>query len=149
MSLTAIRKDITTVEHGVILHGCNMQRAYRSGVAGAIRKKWPEAYESFMAVPSDKLVLGNVDKVKIDSSLWVFNCFTQEYYGRDGKRYASLEAIWMALEHGFTFATSCDLPVFMPKIGCGLGGLDWESAVGPLVDELRKETGALVTVYEI
>jgi O-acetyl-ADP-ribose deacetylase (regulator of RNase III) len=149
VSLSVIEKDITTVGHGVILHGCNMQKAYRSGVAGAIRKKWPVAYESFMAVPSDRLFLGNVDRVKIDPSLWIFNCFTQKYYGRDGKRYASLDGIRAAVEKGLIFATSCDLPVFMPKIGCGLGGLDWVTEVEPIIEELLKIHEVLVTIYEI
>ena len=42
-----IQKDITTVEEGVVLHGCNCSGGFGSGVAGAIRKKWPDVYEMF------------------------------------------------------------------------------------------------------
>jgi len=31
-----------------------------------------------------------------------------------------------------------DLPIYMPRIGCGLGGLDWDTEVGPIVEKINE-----------
>jgi len=148
MSFTIIKKDITTVELGVILQGVNCQHVMGSGVALAIKTKWPEVYDAFINTHPRDRRLGNVNIIKLGESLWVFNCFTQVFYGRDGKRYASLGGISETVMKGFIFAKVNKLPVFMPKIGCGLGGLDWESEVEPIIEELRDKYQVLVTICE-
>ena len=37
----------------------------------------------------------------------------------------------------------------MPKIGCGLGGLDWDTEVKPIVEKLSALNQVNVYVYEI
>jgi len=154
MTLKIINENITTVTSGVIAHGCNCQGKFASGVAGAIRAKWPAAYVKFMSTPKNQRVLGNVSIAPIiPDVLWVFNCFTQEFYGRDGKLYASLGAIKKSLEMAFLFARFGDYPnmdrtIHMPKIGCGLGGLNWDE-VEPIVLTLKKDYDLKVNIYEI
>ena len=76
--MNMIEKDITTVESGFILHGVNCQRTMGSGVAKAIRAKWPKLYKEYKnTIP----MLGKVQLIHINADLWVINCFTQEYYG--------------------------------------------------------------------
>lgn len=118
------KMDITTVEHGIIAHGVNCQRRMGSGVALAIRMKFPKAYYSYM----DNLhpTLGAVNFAPIDQDLVVANCYTQDRYGRDGKVYASLSAIRNCLETIVYMRLDEGAPVYMPRIGCGLGGLKWE-----------------------
>lgn len=148
MPFTIVKKDITTVERGVILHGVNCQNVMGSGVAKAIKTKWPKVYDAFISTQKKDRILGHTNIIKLDENLWVFNCFTQVYYGRDGERYASLEGISEAVEKGFIFAKINKLPIFMPKIGCGLGGVDWESEVEPIIENLRNKHQVLVTIYE-
>ena len=40
--------DITEAPEVVIVHGCNTQGAMGSGVAKAIRRKYPWAYEAYI-----------------------------------------------------------------------------------------------------
>ena len=42
-----IQKDITTERHGLIIHGVNCQGVMGSGVALAIRNKWPVVYDEY------------------------------------------------------------------------------------------------------
>lgn len=149
MFMKIVHKDITTVTHGVIPHGVNCQGVMGSGVAKAIKEKWPEIYNQFKNGGTGKKMLGEVQYSHVGKSLWVLNCFTQEYYGRDGKRYASLEAVQEALGAVFSFAATKKLPVCMPKIGCGLGGLSWSDEVMPIVTELSATYDVSVFVYEI
>jgi O-acetyl-ADP-ribose deacetylase (regulator of RNase III) len=136
-----IKKDITTVTHGIIAHGVNCQGVMRSGVAKAIREKWPEVYEAYMTVKPSRDLLGAAQGINVSNDLRVYNCWTQEYYGRDGRRYASPSAVYRALRRVFDDANAMRREVYLPKIGCGLGGLDWETEVKPMVEKFEKHFG--------
>ena len=139
-----IEKSVIDVETGIVAHGVNCQGKMGSGVAGAIREKWPIVYESYKK--QGEVILGGCQLVTINDSLHVANCYTQKFYGYDGNKYADPNAIGRSMEVVGMFADMYDLPVFMPKIGCGLGGLDWGEDVLPIMEyiaEIYKE----VTFY--
>jgi len=123
--------------------------AMGSGVALAIRNKWPIVYEKYKKCheawkPRTDLLLGTILPVEIDDKLIVINLFSQVYYGKDGRKYASPEAIGTGLlsvvdivrlykkRHG------TDYHVYLPRIGCNLGGLDWYKDVCPIVEEIDR-----------
>lgn len=132
--------DITLETEGVIVSGCNLSGANGSGLAGALKRKWPMVYKRYMEVYSkwkreDKDIfshLGDIDIITIDKSLYVINAFTQKYCGYDGKRYADPDAIDNALEKVFKFCSLYDLPLKTVKIGCDLGGLSWKDEIEPI-----------------
>ncbi len=132
------QKDITTVESpGLIAHGVNCQNAMGSGVARALYTQWPKVKSEYHQRGS--MILGDTQFVEVEPGLVVANCFTQEYYGRDG-RYASLRAVRESLEDAAKYALD-ELAlneVHMPRIGCGLGGLDWDEEVEPMLIELEE-----------
>ena len=133
-------KDITTVEKGIIAHGVNAQKVMNKGVAKAIRNKWPIVYERYMAMPKGSSMLGESDVIKVGSDLYVANCYTQEFYGDyQSIAYARPELILESLSVVFNFSKLYDVDVYMPKIGCGLGGLDWDGIVLPLVERLESK----------
>lgn len=146
-----IKHDVTNTIRGVVAHGCNCQGVMGSGVAKAIRAKWPLAYTRYHEFvnawqhPKSELLglsqLINVGHPVIDeiNSLFVANMFTQERYGADGKVYADLTAIEKALGTTMAFCRGANLPLYMPHVGCGLGGLSWGDDVGPVVDKLQAE----------
>lgn len=135
-------KDLTTVETGIVVHGVNCQGRMGSGVALAIRNKWPEVYDRYRAVDqnieTDKKasLLGSFHFIKVAPNLFVGNLYTQVYYGNDGKRYANCDAIKQTLFGTAAFADAHQLPVSMPRLGCGLGGLIWDIDVGPLLEDI-------------
>lgn len=128
--MRVVKGDLLSATEGYIVHGCNCQGVMGSGVALAIKRKYPKVYASYVEfcfiygnIPSD--MLGRVNSVYINSQLRVLNAFTQEEYGRDGKQYASYKAIEDVL---IRLSNNIDsqVPIHMPKIGCGLGGATWE-----------------------
>ena len=144
-----VQKDITTVTApGLIAHGVNCQNAMGSGVARALYTKWPEVKSEYHRCGS--MILGDAQFVDVEIGLVVANCFTQEYYGRDGRQYASLSAIRDSLTDTVLHAQVMRLPeVHLPKIGCGLGGLDWKKDLEPLLKELEAELDiTFVVCYE-
>lgn len=147
-------KNISTIDHGVVGHGVNCQGVMASGVAAAIRATWPRAYEVYMSAfdgrPQSKPeMLGSVQIIEITPSLFVVNMFTQVFYGRDYKQYASEDAIARALIKACSFANTKELPLYIPKIGCGLGGLDWDDQVEPIVNHVadRLTTDVVVCLH--
>jgi len=108
-----------------------------SGVARALYMQWPIVKAEYHKRGS--MVLGDTQFVEVEPGLVVVNCFTQEYYGRDGERYASPHALKEALTLVAYEACDRDLDaVYIPRIGCGLGGLDWEEDVVPVLLEIEK-----------
>lgn len=133
-----ITKDITTLTSGVIAHGVNCQGKMGSGVAKALREKWPVIFETYSLLPTGKIMLGKSNLVRVGDrdELFVVNCYTQLFYGYGGGKYADAKAVLTSLSDAFMWADYYDLPLYMPKIGAGLGGLDWEDDVEPIVEEL-------------
>mgnify|MGYP005867416451 CR=1 FL=1 len=143
MKFEYINQDITEEDSGVIVHGVNCQGVMGSGVALAIRKKWPEVYEDYKSLcdriePKTQL-LGLNNLVPIDSDLLIVNAFTQLNYGKDGKKYASLNAIEDCMNKLSTTLNRESIgTVKMPMIGCGLGGLDWNDVLRAIKKELNE-----------
>ena len=135
-----LKKDITTVDYGIVGHGCNASGGFGSGVAGAIRKKWPIMYEEYQKYfQAGVLELKFVHVVRIKENLYVANMITQQKYGRDGKKYACPQAVENTLSNVVNLAYSYNLPLYVPKIGCGLGGLSWNKDVKPIFEDVSNE----------
>lgn len=126
---------------GIVAHGCNCSGGFASGVAGAIRQRWPIAYDKYKEIIGNGNLsyLGTVQFIVpyVDTDLIIANCFTQKFYGRNG-RFAIPTAIESSLRQVYKMADQTDLPIYMPKIGCGLGGLSWDREVFPIIESLDK-----------
>jgi O-acetyl-ADP-ribose deacetylase (regulator of RNase III) len=136
------QKDITTVTKGIILQGCNAQGVMGSGVAKAIRDKWPGVFAGYKQMCDKKAIkselMGNCSIYDVpDLPVVILNSITQEWYGRDGKVYADKNAIDTAMLTACLVADSEPNPpvsIYLPKIGCGLGGLSWDLDIKPIVE---------------
>jgi O-acetyl-ADP-ribose deacetylase (regulator of RNase III) len=142
-------KDITTVQApALIAHGVNCSDAMGSGVARAIYMKWPTVKAMYHSEGSMRL--GDAQIVEVEDNLVVANCFTQSGYGREGLRYACTSAIKMALSTAACVAMDRGLDkVYIPRIGCGLGGLDWEEDVVPALLEIEKHAPINFVICDI
>ena len=132
------KKNITDVRTGIVMHSVNCAKKMASGVAKDIRAKWAIVYDRYMTQPGGRVMLGAADIIPIPEydRLYVANVYGQEYYGYDGKKYASLAAIKQGTETVLEFAQAYTLPVYLPKIGSARGGLDWDTEVEPTLQEL-------------
>jgi len=139
-----VKGDVTDAQQQVIAHGCNCSGGFGSGVAGAIRRKYPAVREAYLK--HEPKTLGTCQYVPHADRIWV-NAFTQQKYGRDGKQYADLTAVGYCLADIADYMEANELvSIAMPKIGCGLGGLDWDQ-VSVLVEGLFEDHE--VYVYEL
>lgn len=130
--------DITTVESGIIVHGCNAQGRMNSGVAKAIRNKYPDVFNTYQAGLKavnvlNKTGLGCVFPYHYynnTNELIIMNAITQEFYGAGIKQvsYKALHSCFIKIRsYVKTIYTNIgNLPsINYPLIGAGLGGGDW------------------------
>lgn len=126
MNIKIVEKDITNSEATLILHQTNCQYTMNSGVAKAIKNKWPIVYSEYMSLKSQDL--GNIQIVKIEPGKYVVNMFAQKYYGYDGIRYTSYDALDKCLQAVAKFCCeeeidSVAIPYYM---SCDRGGASWD-----------------------
>ena len=131
--------DITLVTEGVIAHGVNCLGVMGAGVALAIRNRWPSVYDAYERnTRLGEQLLGSAHAIRVSDNLWVVNCYTQKTVGPRGTgRYADPEALRRSVEFAFSHAAATELTLHLPRIGCDLGGLDWESEVLPIFEDLN------------
>jgi hypothetical protein len=146
--ITTINKDILTVDKGVIVHSVNCIGAV-GGLAGAIARKWPKNAEQYKAhVKRQKLpimLLGSVFEVNVAHNVVVANLFGQNNVGTSKQQteYAALISGFKNIAETFFVGNDreerdygnpfrlVEAPIaltdmYIPyKIGCGLGGADW------------------------
>lgn len=146
LSYNLLKADITLETEGLIVSGCNLSGANGSGLAGALKAKWPVVYDRYMAIYNKWKAegdifsnLGKIDVIHIQDNLYVANGFTQKFYGYDGRRYADPDAVKAVLKASFNFCSLYDIPLKTVKIGCDRGGLSWENEVEPILLELIVE----------
>ena len=138
-----------------ICHQVNCQGAMRSGIAKAIRDKWPKVYNEYMDWYKDwerraddlgasyedggptgsELMLGQTQFVEIENNQVVVNMAAQQHYGYDGRRYTSYDAFWSCLgaikdyvPHGFSIG-------FPDHIGSLRGGANW-NVIKTMIEEV-------------
>ena len=137
MKIRYVNGDLFTTEIEHILHGCNAQGVMGSGVAKIIKEQYFDAYK-FYAEQYDKhgLKLGDVQFLPANNKI-IINAITQEFYGRDGKRYVSYDAVAAAMKTtNRVLKLSGYTQLAMPKIGAGYGGGDWDVIARIIEQEL-------------
>lgn len=117
--------NLLDVARGLIVHSCNCQGKMGTGVALAIRNKWPKVYNAYVAeYHRGALKLGRIGAIWVAHELVVVNAMTQDRYGRD-KRYTDYDAVYECFEKINRLALVDHLPVHFPKMGCANAGGDW------------------------
>lgn len=138
--MKVIHGDLLSVERGIIVHGCNARGVMGSGIARAIRQKWPRAYDAYMRTHQKHgLELGTCIAVAVndDKSLYVINAITQKNYGHDrAVRYVDYTAVRQCFGKIHDFAKPLNLPIYYPLIGAGLANGSWDIISTIIADAL-------------
>lgn len=137
-----LNQDVTTARQQIIVHQVNCKGRMGSGVAKAIKEKFPNVYTEYVKYCSRygrpcvlNGLLGDCQIVEIDEpnrnrpdKQYVANLFAQNDYGYDGKMYTSYDAFLKGLRTLKEFCIEHNIKsiAFPEKIGCGRGGADWQ-----------------------
>lgn len=127
-------------------HGCNRVGVMGAGIALQFRMRYPRMYRQYRALCLDRSQAFELGEVFFwdEDTPYVFNLSTQE---RPGVR-ADKRAIQMAAERMKFIAKRNDIEsIAIPRIGAGLGKLEWADVRGIFLAVFRDWVGRLV-VYE-
>lgn len=130
-----IKKDITTITQGVIMHQVNCKNKMGAGVAKALYTAYPQvkaeyhqiAYNQQFNTPEKRF--GLLQPVKINEDLIIFNSFSQLDYGCNKSiKYTDEDVLMTNLKRFNKYAKYHHLPAYVPeRIGCGLANGNWNT----------------------
>jgi O-acetyl-ADP-ribose deacetylase (regulator of RNase III) len=125
--MQVIEQDLFDVTGGIIAHQVNCQGVMGSGVAAIVRRKYPQAYDSYVELcqrlgPGS--LLGMVQPVKVAEDLTVLNVFGQASFGAKTRNtsYDATADAWEKIASHYGRDVVIHIPYLM---GCALGGGDW------------------------
>jgi len=124
-------------------HGCNCAGTMDSGVSVAFKKRWPRMFEEYHQRCADqRFRLGDVFVWSEDEQI-VYNLAIQENW----KKRPKLAALKRSLSKAIELAALAGVErLALPRIGAGVGGLDWPR-VKKLLTELGAETKLELVVF--
>jgi O-acetyl-ADP-ribose deacetylase (regulator of RNase III) len=124
--------------------GCNCAGAMDAGVAVAFKKRWPRMFEDYAARCKDgRFHLGDV-AVWSEDEVTVYSVAIQEHW----KKKAQLSALARGLRKAVSLAEHAGVErIGVPRIGAGLGGLDW-NRVKSVLEQVGAETKVTLVVFE-
>ena len=140
-----VEGNLVDTEAKVIIHQTNCTFGFGSGVAKAIKDKWPvvaekhhNACEANMKENDGKTakLLGKIQPVYVGNGQYVINMFSQDTYGYDGAKYTSYDALDSCLKkvaewcHKNSISTIA-LPINM---SCVRGGASWNVVYAMICD---------------
>jgi O-acetyl-ADP-ribose deacetylase (regulator of RNase III) len=153
-----VKGNLLESECQYICHQVNCQAKMNSGVAKAIREKWPIVYDKYVTkydntkydilcrygnfeiMPEvSEVLLGDIQCVYINSSKIIINMFAQQYYGYDGRRYTSYDAFWSCLGKIREEVPEGSLIAFPDHIGSCRGGANWNVIRTMIAEALGNE----------
>lgn len=147
-----VKGNLLDATEDIICHQVNCQGVMGSGVAKAIRDKWPEVFISYYQCchrykEAGESPMGTIWGVRTsDTNQWVVNMFAQNLYGYDGNRYTSYDAFYKCLESIAGGIKSTDSIAFPYKIGSDRGGASWDVIYAMICDVLCDRD---VTIYKL
>lgn len=129
-----------------IINPVNTVGVMGAGLALQFKIRYPEMFYWYKTLCDDNsFKIGNLLfwTAPIDNK--IICCFpTKEHY----KNKSKLDYIDIGLrEVRKTFPLYGIQSVALPKLGCGLGGLDFDNQVKPLIEKHLKDSGLDITVY--
>lgn len=129
MSVVHVVGDLLKSDEQFIAQGCNTKGAMGAGIAGSIARLYPEVERVYAAhCRTRDFIVGTCQAVTVDDVTvvrrTVFNLGTQRLPGAD----ATYWGVMLSFGNLFEYCVAHGITrVGIPRIGCGIGGLDWNS----------------------
>lgn len=111
-------------------HGVNCKGLMGKGIALEFRRRWPAMYDEYKLMCQEGLLKpGFIYPYQTESGLVVVNIASQEYPGPD----AMYEWVDSGVRNALAYCRERGYEsLAIPRIGCGIGGLEWETVLNAL-----------------
>lgn len=119
--------DLFTSEAAALGHGVNIYGHMSAGIAVQFRNRYPLMYRAYKdRCVAKQFKVGEIFAYYDDiiSNRWIYNIASQDYPGPTAQLDWLTEALTTAILHAQQHHVAS---IAIPRIGCGIGGLDWAS----------------------
>lgn len=120
--ISYVKGDLLQSNVNYICHQVNCQKVMGAGIAKQIKNHWSQVEQSYLA---NEPVLGTIQMVLVGEKQAVVNMYAQNKCGTT-QRQTNYEAFYQCLEEIHSKTKDTSTIGFPYKIGCGLGGGDWD-----------------------
>ena len=156
MEIINVKGNLLNSKAEYILHQVNCQGVMGSGVAKAIKDKWPIVFEKYkdivdLANAADgESLLGRVLPVKVNDTQTVMNLFAQDNFGYDGERYTSYDAIDQCLRRVAERCKKANVKsVALPwHMSSDRGGANWNIIV-EMISQHFRDTDVTIEIWRL
>lgn len=153
LTIKQITGNVLDSDAPIIAHQVNCQGVMGAGVAKCVREKYPDimnTYSRWCKEYKPQILLGMVLDYCTDHNQIIANCFAQHKTGNG--RQTDYEAFYVCLEnlrkaidyYGFERRIA-----FPYKIGCGLGGGDWDIIFAMIKSVFGKDGDYTIELWSI
>lgn len=143
MAVREINADLFEPRFDAIGHGVNCKGVMGAGIAKEFAGRYPQMLEQYKLACSNTLLLPGQVMPFAEGKQTVFNIASQYHPGPTAKR----EFLRMGLEYVKFYMTQFNLKTLgLPAIGCGIGGLDYETDLMPTLEIVFFDSPLDVTV---
>ena len=139
-----IKGDLFEADVDAFAHGCNTGGKMGAGIAREFKRKFPQMYKDYKARcakaefnPGEGYIYLNERKPHI------INLATQASLGGAEIEFVDNALRWLAKNYQIHGLKS----IAMPKIASGLGRLNWELDIKPILHKYFDNENVLITVY--
>lgn len=134
--LVYVEQDIFQSPAQVIVNTVNTVGVMGKGIAKRFKDIYPEMYKEYRIYCEDgSLDIGKLWIYKTDGK-WILNFPTKKHWRNPSKVEYIEEGLKKFVE---TYEQRGITSISFPQLGCGNGGLDWESEVKPLMEKYLKK----------
>ena len=142
--LTYKNGDIFTSEMQVLVNPVNTVGVMGKGLAKQFKIRFPKMFENYkIACDNGSLTIGELHIFQADKK-WIMN-FPTKYHWRAKSKIEYIEA---GLKRFVGIYEDEQIKsIAFPMLGCGLGGLDWESHVKPLMGHYLADLNIEIEIY--
>lgn len=131
--------DIFATGADMLVNPVNCVGVAGAGLALAMRRRFPRAYDSYRAACANKQIAPGVVHVheRADNDApprWIVALPTKRHW-RDRSRLSDIDAGLQAL--ATIIERHRPTSVALPRVGCGLGGADWTTVHEQIIDRLE------------
>lgn len=140
-----IRGNLFTSNAKILVNTVNTVGVMGKGIASDFKKYYPKMFEEYKQLcDMNQLNIGDLHLYKTTNK-WILNFPTKEHWRSPSK----IEFIEKGLQRLIQDAHKLQInDIAMPKLGCGNGGLDWDSQVKPIVEKYLKKSPINVSIYD-
>lgn len=149
MPIRSMQGDVLDAAVDAVVNTVNCVGVMGVGLAKQVKARWPHVYTDYRAFcQGGHLRPGVVHMVATNEPRpqWVINFPTKRHW-RQRARLEDIEAALRALRRELVSRPDVRA-VAVPPLGCGLGGLDWERQVRPLVVQYLGDLPIDIMLYE-